>query len=149
MAQLSFHSPVGELTISEQDGKIVSMDWGWSPFSKETDLLVSVRGLLEDYFDGNNPAFDVSLDLMGTPYQKKIWAVLRQIPYGETWTYAQAAEKANSHARPVGLACGRNPLPILIPCHRVMGKDGQLTGYSGGEGVETKQYLLDLEKATR
>lgn len=149
MAQLSFHSPVGELTISEQDGKIVSIDWGWSPFSKETDLLISVRSLLEDYFDGNNPAFDVPLELLGTPYQKKIWAVLRQIPYGETWTYAQVAQKANSHARPVGLACGRNPLPILIPCHRVMGKDGRLTGYSGGEGVETKQYLLDLEKATR
>jgi len=148
MTQFSFHSPVGDLTLSEEDGKIVSLDWGWSPISEENDFLLKCRDSLNQYFDGENPQFDMPLHLMGTPYQKKIWAVLQKIPYGEIWTYAQVAEKARSHARAVGMACGRNPIPILIPCHRVMGKDGRLTGYSAGEGVETKKYLLDLEKAT-
>ena len=68
------------------------------------------------------------------------------IPYGKFLTYGEISNRLNSHARAVGMACGQNPIPIIIPCHRVLGKDGKLTGFSGGEGIETKRYLLDLEE---
>ncbi len=146
MTQLSVHSPVGDLTISEEDGKIVSLDWGWSPMSEENELLLKTKKLLDQYFDGENPAFDLPLDPHGTDFQKKVWNIMLEIPYGKFLTYGDISDRLNSHARAVGLACGQNPIPIIIPCHRVLGKDGKLTGFSGGEGVETKQFLLDLEE---
>lgn len=148
MTQLSFHSPVGDLTISEEDGKIVSLDWGWSPLSQETNFLLMAKGQLEDYFDGLNPTFTLPLNPAGTDFQKKVWQAMLDIPYGKTKTYGEVAQIVGSHARPVGTACGLNPIPLIIPCHRIMGKDGKLTGFSGGEGVATKRYLLDLEQAT-
>ncbi len=146
MPQLSVHSPVGDLTISEEDGKIVSLDWGWSPFQEETELLLKTKNLLDQYFDGDNPTFDIPLDPPGTGFQKKVWNIMLEIPYGKFLTYGDISKRLGSHARAVGMACGQNPIPILIPCHRVLGKDGKLTGFSGGEGVHTKQFLLDLEE---
>ncbi|PCI33110.1 MAG: cysteine methyltransferase [Alphaproteobacteria bacterium] len=148
MTQLSFHSPIGDLTLSEADGKIVALDWGWSPFSEPTPFLARAKGQLDDYFDGLNPDFHLALDADGTDFQKKVWQAMTLIPYGKTMTYGEIADNIGSHARAVGTACGMNPIPVIIPCHRVMGKDGKLTGYSGGEGVETKKFLLELEKAT-
>lgn len=145
MTQLSFHSPVGDLTLSEEEGKIVSLDWGWSPLSRETDFLKQARAQLNQYFDGLNPKFTLPLAPHGTKFQKRVWQVMISISYGKTMAYGDISEILTSHPRAVGMACGRNPIPILIPCHRVMGKDGSLTGFSGGEGVETKKFLLALE----
>ena len=146
MAQLSVHSPVGDLTISEEDGKIVSLDWGWSPEQGENELLARAKILLDQYFDGDDPKFDLPLNPHGTDFQKKVWKIMLEIPYGKFLTYGEISDRLGSHARAVGLACGLNPIPIIIPCHRVLGKDGKLTGFSGGEGIETKQFLLDLEQ---
>ena len=147
MTQLSVHSPVGDLTISEEEGKIVSLDWGWSPIQVKNDLLLKTKLLLDHYFDNENPIFDIPLNPNGTEFQKKVWEIMITIPYGETLTYGQIAKRLNSHARAVGSACGLNPIPIIIPCHRVIGPNGKLVGFSGGEGVETKIHLLELEGA--
>ncbi len=146
MSQLSVHSPIGELTISEEEGKIVSLDWGWSPFQQENEILLKCKFLLDQYFDDENPKFDLPLNPHGTEFQKKVWALIHKIPYGEILTYGEIADKIKSHPRAVGMACGKNPIPIIIPCHRVMGKNGKLTGFSGGEGIKTKNYLLNLER---
>ncbi len=148
MAQLSFHSPVGDLTISEEGGLLVSLDWGWSPLSTETVFLRSVKNQMDQYFDGKKPDFTAPAKLRGTPFQKIVWQEMLKIPYGETRTYGEIADIIGSHPRPVGTACGLNPIPIIIPCHRIMGKNGRLTGYSGEGGIETKEFLIELEKTT-
>ncbi len=145
MSQLSVHSPIGDLTISEEEGKIVSLDWGWSPFQEENEILLKTKFLLDRYFDDENPTFDLPLNPHGTEFQKNVWEIMCEIPYGEILTYGDISHRLNSHARAVGMACGANPIPIIIPCHRVIGKNGRLTGFSGGEGIETKRYLLELE----
>lgn len=147
MPQLSFHSPVGMLTVSEEDGRIVSIDWGWIEDSRETPLLARARDQLEAYFDGRLAAFDLPLDPAGTPYQRRVWDMLLGIPFGETRRYGDVARALGSAPRAVGTACGRNPIPIVIPCHRVVGGNGGLGGYSGDDGIETKRFLLRLEGA--
>ncbi len=145
MPQLSLHSPVGELTVSEEDGKIVSLDWGWGRDQTETPLLCAVRARLHAYFDGARDDFtDLPLNPAGTDFQKRVWRTLCTIPYGQTWTYADLARKVGSVARAVGQANAANPIPLLIPCHRVLAAHG-LGGYSGGDGVDTKAWLLGLE----
>ncbi len=146
MTQLSFHSPLGDLTLSEDEGYVVSLDWGWSPLSEETSLLKKAKNQLDDYFDGLNPEFTIPLKAYGTEFQKRVWKVMSSISYGKTMTYGQVAAHIGSHPRAVSSACGRNPIPIIIPCHRVMGSGGKLTGFSGGEGIETKKFLLELER---
>ncbi|MBT5765324.1 MAG: methylated-DNA--[protein]-cysteine S-methyltransferase [Kordiimonadaceae bacterium] len=145
MSQLSVHSPIGDLTISEEEGEIVSLDWGWSPFQEENEILLKTKFLLDQYFDDENPTFDLPLNPHGTEFQKNVWKIMCEIPYGKILTYGDISDRLNSHARAVGMACGANPIPIIIPCHRVIGKNGKLTGFSGGEGIETKRYLLELE----
>lgn len=145
MFQLSVHSPIGDLTISEEEGEIVSLDWGWSPFQEENEILLKTKFLLDQYFDDENPTFDLPLNPHGTEFQKNVWKIMCEIPYGEILSYGDISDRLKSHARAVGMACGANPIPIIIPCHRVIGKNGKLTGFSGGEGIETKRYLLDLE----
>lgn len=147
MPQLSMHSPVGDLTVSEEDGKIVSLDWGWGMTQTETPLLKKAKKELEAYFDGALKKFDLPLDPHGTEFQHHVWTEMRRIPYGKTKTYGDLAFLTESHSRAVGQACRRNPIPILIPCHRVLGQNEALTGYSGGEGVDTKYALLRLEGA--
>ena len=101
------------------------------------------------YFAGDLTEFDVPLGLKGTDFQRRVWDGLRQIPFGETWSYAQLAENVgNAKAcRAVGLANGRNPIGIIVPCHRVIGADGTLTGYGGG--LERKAWLLEHERKVR
>ena len=147
MPQLSMHSPVGDLTISEEDGAIVSLDWGWGAIQTETPLLAKARDQLNAYFDGDRDGFALPLIPQGTRFQQQVWAEMRRIPYGETATYGDLATNLGSAARAVGQACGHNPLPILIPCHRVVGGDNRLGGYSGEGGAETKIALLRLEGA--
>lgn len=147
MPALAFNSPIGPLTLFEDDGMIVAVDWGWPPDSEETPLLVRARDQLEEYFDGRRHDFDLPLAPFGTAFQKRVWEALARIPYGHTRTYGELAAELGSAPRALGGACGRNPLPILIPCHRVLGSDGRLGGYSGMDGIETKRFLLTLEGA--
>jgi len=144
MPQLSMQSPVGALTLSEEDGAIVAVDWGWGRDQQATPLLERARAQLEAYFDGAARAFDLPFRPRGTPFQQRVWQAMRAIPYGRTETYGELAARSGGIARAVGTACGANPIPILIPCHRVVARGG-LGGYSGDGGVDTKVALLRLE----
>jgi methylated-DNA-[protein]-cysteine S-methyltransferase len=144
LPQLSLHTPLGALTISEDDGMIVALDWGWGRDQGETPLLLRASDQMQEYFDGERTNFDLPLAPYGTPYRQRVWAALQNIPYGETRTYRDIAAMAGGAARSVGQANGENPLPILIPCHRVVASQG-LGGYSGGDGIETKRFLLEHE----
>ena len=144
MPQLSLHTPVGDLTISEEDGAIVALDWGWGRDQTETTLLLRAREQLHEYFDGQRREFDLPLAPFGTPYRQRVWQALQQIPYGATRTYGEICAIAGGSARSVGTANGNNPIPILIPCHRVLASNG-IGGYSGGDGLDTKRALLLLE----
>jgi methylated-DNA-[protein]-cysteine S-methyltransferase len=148
MPQLSLHSPVGDLTISEDSGKIVALDWGWGRDQAETPLLNRAKTALLDYFDGKALPEDLPLAPAGTPYRQRIWQALREIPAGETRTYIEIAREAGGSARSVGGANAANPIPIFIPCHRVVAVTG-LGGYSGEGGLETKERLLRLESNGR
>lgn len=145
--QLSLHTPIGDLTLSEDGGAIVSVDWGWAPEQTETALLKRARKQLQQYFDGERQDFDLPLKPQGTPLQKKIWKGMAAIPYGTTLAYGELGEQVGTIARVVGNACGRNPLPILVPCHRVLAAHGKLGFYSGDGGIDTKVALLRLEGA--
>lgn len=106
----------------------------------------AIVGQLEQYFAGERRSFDLPVAPLGTPFQRSVWKALTEIPYGETWTYGQLAEAIGrpTAARAVGAANGANPLPIVVPCHRVIGSSGTLTGYRGG--IRFKRALLDLER---
>jgi methylated-DNA-[protein]-cysteine S-methyltransferase len=109
-------------------------------------VIGAAREQIAEYFAGERNLFDVALRLNGTPFQQQVWEQLRQIPFGEAWTYGDLARRLGLQAgasRAVGGANGRNPVAIIVPCHRVIGGDGDLTGYAGG--VERKQHLLTLE----
>ncbi len=148
MPQLSLHTQIGDLTVSEEAGRIVALDWGWGRDQTETPLLVRARDQLHAYFDGEAMTFDLPLSPAGTAYQQRVWAALCRIPFGEVRTYAEIARQAGGGPRSVGGANSTNPIPILIPCHRVVAAVG-LGGYSGGEGLDTKRSLLALESRTR
>ncbi|AKU15445.1 methylated-DNA--[protein]-cysteine S-methyltransferase [Luteipulveratus mongoliensis] len=109
-------------------------------------LLTQVAAELDEYLDGTRTAFEVPVATRGTVFQEQVWALLRQIPYGETTTYGDLAEQLGDRARAydVGRAVGRNPLCVIVPCHRVVGRDGRLTGYAGG--LRRKHHLLELEE---
>ena len=145
MPQLSLHTPLGDLTLSEDDGAIVALDWGWGRDQAETDLLRRGRAQMHAYFDGALKYFDLPLAPSGSPYRQRIWAELARIPFGRTRSYADVAKAAGGSPRSVGGANGANPIPIIIPCHRVVSTTG-LGGYSGGDGLTTKRYLLALEQ---
>lgn len=148
MAYLSFPSPVGDLTLFEEDGVLVALEWGRADGGAETPLLAKARRQLEEYFTGERHDFALPLSPSGTPFQKSVWALMRAIPFGQVETYGALAARLATSPRPVGTACGRNPLPILIPCHRVVAAAGKLGGYSGIDGVDTKKFLLSLEGAS-
>lgn len=160
MTQLSMHSPVGDLTLSQDDGAIVAIDWGWAPMQSATGLLTEAKDQLDAYFDGALTVFDLPLRPAGTAFQRAVYDVMTSIAYGKTMTYAEVAQKVGSVARAVGGVCGSNPIPIVIPCHRVVAAPGRtsgrtpghrgagtLGGYSGHGGVDTKRALLRLEGA--
>ena len=109
-------------------------------------LLSEVARQLEEYLAGERTEFDIPTAAHGDAFQERVWALLRQIPFGETTTYGELAERLGDKAlaRMVGRAVGHNPLSIIVPCHRVVGKNSKLTGYAGG--LERKQFLLDLEE---
>ncbi len=150
-------SPVGELRIVERDGVITAIEF--SPFRPSTDgrpigerdddhpVLAKAVGQLTAYFARDLKEFDLPLAPQGSDFQRRVWEALLGIGYGETASYGEIAHRlgmTNAASRAVGLANGRNPIPIVIPCHRVIGANGTLTGYAGG--LERKQTLLEIEQ---
>jgi len=143
-------TPIGELTLVASGLGLRNLLWAGrlapdDAVAQRSPLLGEAARQLREYFAGDRTSFDLALDLEGTRFQRKAWLALAEIPYGETRSYAeQAARLGRPHAvRAVGHANGRNPLPIVLPCHRVIGSDGSLTGFGGG--LHVKRALLDLE----
>jgi methylated-DNA-[protein]-cysteine S-methyltransferase len=144
--QVSLHTPVGDITIFEEDGAIVSLDWGWVPNQAASPTLDRARHQLQAYFDRELTEFDLPLAPAGTAYRRGVWRALCAIPYGETRSYQDIATKAGGSARSVGQANGHNPIPLIIPCHRVVAAT-HIGGYSGGDGLLTKRWLLAMENS--
>lgn len=150
-------SPVGPLTLVDEEGALAGLymaDQRHLPDAarhgdRDDDVLPALRQQLTAYWAGGLREFDVPLHPAGTPFQQRVWGALRTIPYGETWSYGNLAAEIGqpTASRAVGLANGRNPVGIVVPCHRVVGSSGSLTGYGGG--LERKKWLLDHERAHR
>ena len=148
-ARITVPSPVGDLTLSERDGAIDALAWGNGCHGTSTPLLNAGANWLSGYFAGKfTSPVDLPMAPAGSEFQRRVWQVMIDIPPGETVTYGDVARQLGSAPRAVGSACGANPIPILIPCHRVVGSNGGLGGYSGAGGLTTKRTLLDLETLT-
>ena len=146
-------SPVGPLTLVSDGDWLVGLHFeGWNPpasaLHKSDALLAETARQLDAYFAGLHRTFDLPLAPRGTPFQQRVWSALRAIPFGETRSYGQLAAALGkpSAMRAVGAANGRNPIAIVVPCHRVIGADGSLTGFGGG--IERKRVLLRLEQGS-
>ncbi len=151
-------SPVGPLTLVAVGGALAGLymtgqrhrppagAFGEPAANPDGAPFAAAAGQLREYFDGERTAFDLELALDGTAFQRRVWAALQGIPYGQTVSYGQLADRIGqpSASRAVGLANGKNPIGIIVPCHRVVGADGRLTGYGGG--IERKRYLLEHEQ---
>jgi methylated-DNA-[protein]-cysteine S-methyltransferase len=167
-------STVGELLLTAEDGRLTGLympadawardrsPWAWDRSARSPDAfsppagmarddaaLAGARSQLEEYFAGTRTAFDLPLAPAGTPFQQRVWDELQRVGYGETITYGELAARIGRPgcARAAGSANGANPVSIVIPCHRVIGANGSLTGYGGG--IEAKRYLLELERPAR
>ena len=141
-------SPIGALTLTEENDRIVGLQFGGDGAANDASFVLDeAEKQLQAYFSGTRRDFDLPLAPVGTPFQRAVWDALCAIPYGETRTYAQLAASVGrpKACRAVGMANNRNPIAILIPCHRVIGADGSLTGYAGG--LDAKKTLLALESA--
>lgn len=155
--QARIDSPVGPLTLVADDDALTEVRFPGAPADDDVDMvdvadhpiLQQAAAELEEYFAGTRLEFDVPLGPQGTAFQLAAWQALRTVPYGETVSYGEQAKRlgAPGKARAVGAANGRNPLPIVVPCHRVVGANGHLTGFGGG--IETKAWLLDHEQRVR
>ena len=143
MKQASLSTPFGDLTLTEEDGAITALGWGQAARQDRSDLLDAALRQLKEYATDERQSFDLPLRVMGSDFQR---AVCTAIPFGHTRTYGEIARDLGVPAQAVGGACGGNPIPVIIPCHRVMGAKG-LTGFSGAGGVETKVALLRHEGA--
>lgn len=147
MNRASFPSPLGWITVSEEDGCVNRLKWGGVRLSDEpSPVLADVGAQLAAYFDGRLKMFDVEMSFPSSPFQHGVLESMMSIPYGSTKTYGEIADYVEGSAQAVGNACGANPLPILIPCHRVLGAN-TLGGFSGHGGVESKVFLLRHEGA--
>jgi len=143
---LSILSPIGDLVLDEDGDAIVAIRWGRQTAGNGSPLLAEAARQLDAYFAGRLSRFDLPLCPAGSPFERSVWDQMQRIPYGETRCYGDLARAIGSAPRAVGGACGKNPIPIVIPCHRVLSKGG-LGGYSGSGGLKTKQALLGLEGA--
>jgi methylated-DNA-[protein]-cysteine S-methyltransferase len=154
-ANTTVDSPIGALTLVAEDGRLIGLYFlhHWykpdpATFGPRTDAgFDEAKHQLAEYFAGDRQRFDLPLDARGDEFQHRVWDLIDRIPYGQTATYGDLARELGDPAlaKDVGAAVGRNPLCVLVPCHRVVGKDGRLTGYAGG--LTRKRYLLDLEES--
>lgn len=147
-------SPVGLITLAGRNGKLMHLrmvDQTYEPsregWEADDTAFADAVAQLSEYFAGERTEFDLELDMVGTQFQRRVWEALQTIPYGETCSYGEIARQIGSPAasRAVGLANGHNPIGIIVPCHRVIGANGSLTGYGGG--LDRKRALLELEKS--
>jgi methylated-DNA-[protein]-cysteine S-methyltransferase len=148
-------SPIGRLILASDGVALVGVwmananptDANWSRHKGDDDILARTREELAEYFDGRRRTFDVPLAPNGTEFQRSVWSALTRIPFGTTISYADLARRVGNEAavRAVGAANGRNPIPVIVPCHRVIGSDGSLTGFGGG--LPRKKWLLQHERA--
>lgn len=145
MLSMTVDTPTGPVTLTEQDGAIVRCEWGTGG-ADHSALLDQAAAQLAEYFAGTRQAFDLPLRVNASAFQQQVCAAISAIPFGHTRTYGDLARDLGVTAQAVGQGCGGNPLPILIPCHRVLGASG-LGGFSGLGGVETKVWLLRHEGA--
>lgn len=141
----TIETPIGPLTLQADEAAVTAIRFGAGGAQDASPLLDAAEAQLREYFAGARRTFDLPLAPHGTAFQQRVWAALRAIPYGETRTYGEFAAAIDSPnaSRAVGMANHRNPIPIIIPCHRVIGANGTLTGYAGG--LEIKRKLLALE----
>jgi methylated-DNA-[protein]-cysteine S-methyltransferase len=146
-----YESPFGPLTLHAGPRGLSGLSFpgratGLDERDRDPDAVAGAAAQLEDYFAGERRGFDIALDLAGTPFQRRVWAELRRIPYGATASYTELADRVGRPdiVRAVAATVGRTPVPIVVPCHRVLGADGSLTGYGGG--LQRKRALLDLER---
>lgn len=145
----STQSPIGPISVYAKGGALVYLHIGLpaAPVGGDSELVIAALSQVRQYFDGDRKNFDLPLLAAGTEFQKAVWQQVAAIPFGETMTYAQIANALGKPlaARAVGGAVGSNPIALLIGCHRVMGSSGKITGYSGGNGISTKRWLLAHE----
>ena len=151
-AAATLSTPIGELLLVSDGAALVALRFDDArrgeptPGGAEAPLIGRASGQLREYFAGERSSFDLPLRPAGTPFEQRVWDELRRIPYGETTSYGEIAARIGepAAARAVGRANGRNPIPVIVPCHRVIGADGSLTGFGGG--LACKRALLDLER---
>jgi len=148
-AKLTFDSPVGAVTLFSNDNKVVCLTMGSdiTPDFGKASVLNDAKKQLQDYFKGKTKDLNFPVELNGTEFQKSVWNEIAKVGFGEVTTYAEIAENIGNPkaVRAVGGAVGSNPVPLAVGCHRVLGASGKITGYSGGDGIPTKRWLLALE----
>lgn len=149
MSIIYVESPVGRLALEADGDTLTGVRWtsetGRAKDGDATPVLREAERQLDRYFGRKLRRFDLPLAARGTPFQQSVWKMMSAIPFGETATYGGMAAALGSGPRAVGMACGRNPLPIVVPCHRVLGSGGREGGFSGGQGLPTKRQLLAFE----
>ena len=140
-------STLGNILLEIQDEKLIRLQFTEEAVNDESldGVAKEIKKQLDEYFSGKRNSFDLPLELKGTDFQKSVWEAVNQIPFGQTTTYMKLSQKLGNVAaiRAVGAAIGANPVLVIVPCHRIIGTNGQLTGYAGG--LERKQALLELE----
>jgi methylated-DNA-[protein]-cysteine S-methyltransferase len=154
--QIVYHSPVGKLRLVSDGQYLIGLHfWGKGDAAsaeaadeqQKVEPFPQVVRQLDEYFDGKRTDFDIPIRFIGTPFQVRAWQALQSIPFGETISYKEEAERVGSVPRAVGLANGQNPVAIIVPCHRVIGANGHLVGYGGG--LDLKKVLLSFETTVR
>jgi methylated-DNA-[protein]-cysteine S-methyltransferase len=149
MAKTTIDTPVGALVVQSDGEAITKVSWLEPDEFRANDtpdaLCTRAAIELKAYFSGRLTEFTVPVRLHGSGLQQRVWEAMRAIPFGQVRTYGDVAKAVGSDPQPVGTACGQNPIPVIVPCHRIIGAGGKLTGFSGGNGIETKEFLLDLE----
>ena len=145
--EITVETAQGCFTVTQVGKAIVALTWGAAGREHPTPLLQEAACQLADYFAGRRRDFDLPLAPRGSAFQQQVWRALRAIPFGQVKTYGALARELGGAAQPVGAACGANPIPVFIPCHRVIAAGGQLGGFSGGKGAATKRQLLKHEGA--
>lgn len=148
-AKLTFDSPVGAVTLFARDNKIVFLSMGSeiTPDFGKSGVLKDAQKQLQAYFKGKSKELNFPVALGGTKFQESVWREIKKVGFGQVTTYAEIARRIGNPkaVRAVGGAVGSNPVPLVIGCHRVLGASGRITGYSGGDGLPTKRWLLALE----